>query len=88
MKSIIKLISSTVIFACVSVQAEPVMNLITINTNDPAGYAAWAKSSAPTLIKANNAMAMGLCSPTSAATVGFMGSLDQTVTCESKKVHR
>jgi len=67
MKSIIKLISSTVIFACASVQAEPVMNLITINTNDPAGYAAWAKSSAPTLIEANNAMAMGLCSPTSGA---------------------
>ncbi len=67
MKSIIKLISSTVIFACASVQAEPVMNLITINTNDPAGYAAWAKSSAPKLIKANDAVAMGLCSPTSGA---------------------
>jgi hypothetical protein len=67
MKSITKLVSSTIIFACASVQAEPVMNLITINTNDPAGYSAWAKGSAKALVKANNAMAMGLCSPTSGA---------------------
>ena len=49
--------------------AEGVMNLITVNTNDPAGYAAWAKKSAPTLVEANGAMAMGLCSPTSGAQV-------------------
>ncbi len=49
--------------------AEGVMNLITVNTNDPAGYAAWAKKSAPTLVEANDAMAMGLCSPTSGAQV-------------------
>ena len=67
MKSITKLVTSTIIFACASVQAEPVMNLITINTNDPAGYSAWAKGSAKALVKANNAMAMGLCSPTSGA---------------------
>ena len=39
--------------------AEGVMNLITVNTNDPAGYAAWAKKSAHTLVEANGAMAMG-----------------------------
>jgi len=49
--------------------AEPVMNLITINTPDGAGYAEWAKNSAPVLGKANGAMAMGLCSPTSGAEV-------------------
>ena len=49
--------------------AEGVMNLITVNTNDPAGYAAWAKKSAPTFVEANGAMAMGLCSPTSGAQV-------------------
>ena len=53
--------------AMTSTQAEPVMNLITINTNDPAGYAAWAKDNAESISKANNAMAMGLCSPTSGA---------------------
>ena len=53
--------------AMTSTQAEPVMNLITINTNDPAGYAAWAKDNAENISKANNAMAMGLCSPTSGA---------------------
>ena len=53
--------------------AEPVMNLITVNTNNAAGYAAWAKSSAPALVKANNAMAMGLCTPTSGAEM--MGDL-------------
>ena len=53
--------------------AEPVMNLITVNTDDAAGYAAWAKASAPALVKANNAMAMGLCMPTSGAEI--MGDL-------------
>ena len=53
--------------------AEPVMNLITVNTNNAAGYVAWAKSSAPALVKANNAMAMGLCAPTSGAEM--MGDL-------------
>ena len=28
-------------------QAEPVMNLITLNTQDAAGYAQWAKTSTP-----------------------------------------
>ena len=49
--------------------AEGVMNLITLNTNDPAGYAAWAKKSAAKLVEANDSMAMGLCSPTSGAQV-------------------
>ena len=38
--------------------AEGVMNLITLNTNDPAGYAAWAKKSAPKLVEANDSMAV------------------------------
>ena len=41
--------------AMTSTQAEPVMNLITINTNDPAGYSAWAKDNAENISKANNA---------------------------------
>ena len=49
--------------------AEPVMNLITINTADGAGYAKWAENSAATIGEANGAMAMGLCSPTSGAEV-------------------
>ncbi len=50
-------------------QAEPVMNLITLNTQDAAGYAQWAKRSAPIIAKANGAMAMGLCSPMAGAEV-------------------
>lgn len=50
-------------------QAEPVMTLITINTQDAAGYAKWAKSSTPIIAKANGAMAMGLCSPMAGAEV-------------------
>ena len=53
--------------------AEPVMNLITVNTNDAAGYSAWARASSPALGEANNAMARGLCMPTSGAEV--MGDL-------------
>ena len=49
--------------------AEGVMNLITLNTNDPAGYAAWVKESASKIVEANDSMAMGLCSPTSGAQV-------------------
>ena len=49
------------------VKAEPVMNLITINTADGAGYAAWAKGSAEVISKSNGAMAMGLCSPAAGA---------------------
>ncbi|MFT5048103.1 MAG: hypothetical protein ACI8UP_005104 [Porticoccaceae bacterium] len=48
-------------------QAEPVMNLITVNTQDAAGYVSWAKSSTPIIAKANGAMAMGLCSPVAGA---------------------
>ena len=50
-------------------QAEPVMNLITLNTQDAAGYAQWAKTSTPIIAKANGAMAMGLCSPMAGAEV-------------------
>ena len=49
--------------------SEGVMNLVTLNTDDPAGYAAWAKGSASALVKINDSMAMGLCSPTSGAEV-------------------
>ena len=47
--------------------AEPVMNLVTVNTQDGAGYAAWAKGSAEAISKSNNAMSMGLCSPMTGA---------------------
>lgn len=51
----------------VASQAEPVMNLITLNTQDGAGYAKWLSGSAEALGKSNNAMSMGLCSPTAGA---------------------
>ncbi len=51
----------------VASQAEPVMNLITLNTQDGAGYAKWLRGSAEALGKSNNAMSMGLCSPTAGA---------------------
>lgn len=57
-------LAAATLLASVPTKAEPVMNLITINTQDAAGYAAWAKASAPIIAKANNATAMGLCSPT------------------------
>ena len=50
-----------------TLKAEPVMNLITINTQDRAGYAAWAQGSAEAISKSNGAMAMGLCSPVAGA---------------------
>lgn len=56
----------TLSFSIVS-QAEPVMNLITLNTLDGAGYAEWVKGSAEAIGKSNNAMAMGLCSPMAGA---------------------
>jgi hypothetical protein len=48
-------------------KSEPVMNLITINTSDGAGYAAWAKNSARAIATSNKASAMGLCSPMAGA---------------------
>ena len=60
-------ISAFALSFSVIAKAEPVMNLITINTADGAGYAAWAKGSAEAISKSNNAMAMGLCSPTAGA---------------------
>ena len=52
---------------CLTARAEPVMTLITVNTPDPAGYATWARSNAEDISKANGAVAMGLCSPTTGA---------------------
>ena len=49
--------------------AEPVMNLITVNPQDPVGYANWARASSPAIAKSNNAMAMGLCVPRAGAEV-------------------
>ena len=56
----------TLSFSVVS-QAEPVMNLITLNTQDGAGYAEWVKGSAEAIGKSNNAVSMGLCSPMAGA---------------------
>ena len=70
MRGLRKLFSFTFIsLLMATASAEPVMNLITVNTKDAAGYMAWAKASAPALVSANNAMAMGLCMPTSGAEV-------------------
>ena len=67
MKTLSKVLGSLVFVWGATAQAEPVMSLVTVNTQDPAGYAAWAKSNAEAVSKANGAMAMGLCSPTSGA---------------------
>lgn len=67
MKTLSKILGAVALCTSAFVQAEPVMTLITVNTADPAGYAGWAKSNAEKISKANGAMAMGLCSPTSGA---------------------
>ncbi len=67
MNLIKNIVGSLVLVACAASQAEPVMNLITVNTAEPAAYSAWAKKHAAAISKANGAMAMGLCSPTSGA---------------------
>ena len=75
MKTITANLKSGILVAVISyalpfslhVNAEPVMNLITINTADGAGYAEWAKGSAKVISESNGAMAMGLCSPVAGA---------------------
>ena len=67
MKSAVKLFGLLFFFTTTIAQAEPVMTLITVNTQNPVGYAAWAKENAEAISKANGAMAMGLCSPTTGA---------------------
>jgi len=67
MKLLRNVFSAAALCFCAAAQAEPVMNLITVNTADPAGYSAWARSNAEAISKANGAMAMGLGSPTSGA---------------------
>lgn len=49
--------------------SEPVMNLVTVNTKDPAGYIGWAASSSEALSKANGASTMGICVPRGGAEV-------------------
>ncbi len=60
-------LSAFALFFSVAGQAEPVMNLITLNTQDGAGYAEWLRGSAKAIGKSNNAMSMGLCTPTAGA---------------------
>ena len=67
MNLIKNIVGSLVLVACAASQAEPVMTFITVNTAEPAAYSAWAKKNAAAISKANGAMAMGLCSPTSGA---------------------
>jgi len=68
MKSTLLIVMSTLAMTLsLTARAEPVMNLITINTDDGAGYAEWAKGSAKAIATSNNAMAMGLCSPIAGA---------------------
>ena len=49
--------------------SEPVLNLVTVNTKDPAGYIGWAAGSAEALSKANGASTMGICVPRGGAEV-------------------
>ena len=70
MKIITQLVIFSFLFLSAYAATEPVMSLITVNTEDTAGYRDWAKgSSDPThlvsacISKTNGASAVGLCSP-------------------------
>ena len=54
-------------FLSVQAQAEPVMTLLTINTNNQEGYIDWARESAAALAAANGATAIGACTPRAGA---------------------
>ncbi|MBP20196.1 MAG: hypothetical protein CMQ21_15090 [Gammaproteobacteria bacterium] len=63
MKKFLKSFVLIFLLASTYVTAEPVMTLITVNTDDPAGYLEWARGSSETIGKTNNASAVGICSP-------------------------
>ena len=63
MKIITQLVIFSFLFLSSYAATEPVMSLITVNTEDTAGYRDWAKGSSEAIAKTNGASAVGLCSP-------------------------
>ena len=63
MKIITQLVIFSFLFLSSYAATEPVMSLITVNTEDTAGYRDWAKGSSEAIAKTNGASAIGLCSP-------------------------
>ena len=64
---VIKIVIAMMTFLSVQTQAEPVMTLLTINTNNQEGYIDWARKSADALAAANGATAIGACTPRAGA---------------------
>ena len=62
MKKILKILALMSFVTITYATAEPVMTLITVNTDNPAGYIEWARASSETLGEANGASGVGICS--------------------------
>ena len=63
MKKILRTLALMSFVTSTYATAEPVMTLITVNTDNPAGYIEWARASSETLGEANGASGVGICSP-------------------------
>ena len=63
MKIITQLVIFSLLFLSSYASTEPVMSLITVNTDDTAGYRNWAKGSSEAIAKTNGASVVGLCLP-------------------------
>ncbi len=66
-KNVIKSFLVSCVFTAFAVSAEPAMNLVTINTQDTAGYVAWLKGSSKAIANATNASTAGICRPIAGA---------------------
>ena len=62
MKKILRTLALMSFVTSTYATAEPVMTLITVNTDNPAGYIEWARASSETLGEANGASGVGICS--------------------------
>ena len=62
MKKILRTLALMSFITSAYATAEPVMTLITVNTDNPAGYIEWARASSETLGEANGASGVGICS--------------------------
>jgi len=62
MKKILRTLALMSFVTSIYATAEPVMTLITVNTDNPAGYIEWARASSETLGEANGASGVGICS--------------------------
>ena len=62
MKKILRTLALMSFITSTYATAEPVMTLITVNTDNPAGYIEWARASSETLGEANGASGVGICS--------------------------